>query len=49
MPLLEVSMAGLEPLVLQDALLGLQAAREAGDLERCIAWAWLVKKGGSRA
>ena len=39
-PVLEVSMKGIA--ALSDAELAEQAATEAGNLERCIAWAWLI-------
>ena len=39
-PVLEASVAGIA--ALEDAALWAQAAAEAGDLERCVAWAWLA-------
>ena len=39
-PILEVSAAGIA--ALSDAELVDQALTEAGELERCIAWAWLI-------
>ena len=38
-PLMEASIAGIA--ALEDTDLLEQAAGEAGDLERCVAWAWL--------
>ena len=38
-PVMEASVAGIA--ALEDADLLEQAAGEAGDLERCVAWAWL--------
>ena len=38
-PVMEASIAGI--LTLEDTDLLEQAAGEAGDLERCVAWAWL--------